>query len=180
MKQSVTNTVTLQLYMSWKSETCIKTINLLQLPFPGLLSCTRDRDLIVTLTFINILQCVQVLLRRWAKGIRRWYLLAWSVGFINFPLLVEEVERRPIVSVFLLHPKMFTTLLGERNIKIYLQFEFISGVSRKNSAFLIVQFLTLQYYHYIIILSSYLISTVLSRSYVGRTPGNRNTNASKG
>lgn len=30
--------------------------------------------------------------------------LAWSVGFINFPLLVEEVERRPIVSMFLLHP----------------------------------------------------------------------------
>jgi len=30
--------------------------------------------------------------------------LAWSVGFINFPLLVEEVERRPIVPVRLLHP----------------------------------------------------------------------------
>lgn len=30
--------------------------------------------------------------------------LAWSVGFMNFPLLVEEVERRPIVLVRLLHP----------------------------------------------------------------------------
>lgn len=31
------------------------------------------------------------------------YLLAWSVGFINFPLLVEEVERRPMLPVRLLH-----------------------------------------------------------------------------
>lgn len=34
------------------------------------------------------------------------HLLAWSVGFINFPLLVEEVERRPIVTVGLLHAAM--------------------------------------------------------------------------
>lgn len=39
----------------------------------------------------------------WGKKLF-WYLLAWSVGFINFPLLVEEVERRPIVTdVNLLH-----------------------------------------------------------------------------
>lgn len=36
-----------------------------------------------------------------------WYLLAWSVGFINFPLLVEEVERRPILLVRLLHPAKY-------------------------------------------------------------------------
>lgn len=36
---------------------------------------------------------------------RVWcYLLAWSVGFMNFPLLVEEVERRPMVTARLLHP----------------------------------------------------------------------------
>lgn len=33
------------------------------------------------------------------------YILAWSVGFMNFPLLVDEVERRPIVPVNLLHLK---------------------------------------------------------------------------
>lgn len=35
------------------------------------------------------------------------YLLAWSVGFINFPLLVEEVERRPILPVRILHPAKY-------------------------------------------------------------------------
>lgn len=44
-----------------------------------------------------------LVVKRTTFGCANKYVLAWSVGFINFPLLVEEVERRPIVSVNLLH-----------------------------------------------------------------------------
>ena len=52
---------------------------------------------------------------------RVWrYLLAWSVGFMNFPLLVEEVERRPMVMVRLLHPAREDTVSTYCNLeKIY-------------------------------------------------------------
>lgn len=82
---------------------------LFEFPLPGLLSCEGNREIIIYVyIFPNIfLTLIQVDSSRSALSSKKcWYLLAWSVGFMNFPLLVEEVERRPIVSVRLFYSEM--------------------------------------------------------------------------